>query len=212
MAIYHDAYLFSPDTFANFVREHASDEINTWDKLIEQTCIFAEDSFVLALSDTYGGWDYEGIKAELAEEAEDKPYLARFIFMIYLYKYLAKFPNRIQGLGHDWLVIENSDLLNNYDKNLLIYGHPFTTFVQEYQIKQTLFGNHLGNDINPHSTGGQAGYLSHKEVSNLYESVQKVILKQASSDINTHSVFVKAKTMLEESISAKTGLCLIISG
>lgn len=212
MAIYHDTYLFTPNMFANFLRKYASNEINTWDKLIEQSRTFAEDEFVLELSDNYGGWDYESIKAELEEEKDNKPYLAQFMFMLYLYKYLASVPNHIQELGHDWLVIENSSLLNNDDKNLLIYGHPFTTFIQEYQIKQTFFGKHLGNNINPQSTGGQAGYLSLADVSKLYKSVQKIVLEQASIDMNTHVAFVKARRMLGEAIKTEAGLCLIISG
>lgn len=183
-----------------------------WQRLIGQALIFAEDSFVLELADIYGGWDYESIKAVLAEEVDDKPYLARFIFMIYLYKYLGHFSNHPMGLAHDWHTIENSNLLSEDDKNLLIYGHPFTVFAQKWHIEQTLLGRNITNDLHPFSTGGQAGYLSHVEVSNLYERIQTLILEQASTDINMHSAIVKAKAMLEIAIKAKTGLCLIISG
>lgn len=212
MSIYHDAYLFSPDKFADFIQQNMPGQSDDWQKLIEKTLIFAEDSFVLELSDNYGGWDYESIKAELAEEVDDKPYLVQFIFMIYLYKYLGHFSNHSMGLAHDWHTIENSNLLSEDDKNLLIYGHPFTVFAQKWHIEQTLLGRNITNDLHPFSTGGQAGYLSHAEVSNLYERIQTLILEQASTDIDMHSAIVKAKAMIEIAIKAKTGLCLIISG
>ncbi len=211
MAIYHDAYLFSPDEFADFIQQHRKSDGNR-DDLIKQAILFAKDKFVLELADMYGGWDFESISQELNEETDDRSYLARFIFMIYLYKYLGQIPNRIQGHGHHWLVIENSNFLSAEDKNLLIYGHPFQSFVAENQINQGIFGEHLSGDLHPFSTGGKAGYLSHAKVKELFESVQKVVLEQLSAHPDTHYVMVKAKNMLAAAIKAETGLCLIISG
>jgi|GEM_PF-6239186 len=218
VAIYHDAYLFSPDEFADFIYENASTKTTTWNQLIERALMFAQDNFVADLCDNYGGWDYESVKRELADEIANKPYLAKFIFIIHLYKYLAKFKQHPDGLGHDWKKIGalGSHISDTVSPSLntthsLVYGIPFLDITKRKQVEQSLFNGYVEGYIQPFSTASYAGYLEHEQILKFYEEVQQ-IKNSLSEDDERYSAVEKAIVMLQAAINANKGLCLIQSG
>ena len=69
MAIYHDAYLFSADDFAKFLKKH-----DTEPKQLGAIALqYHQDQFVQELCDRYGSWDYQGVETYLNEYKGNKP-------------------------------------------------------------------------------------------------------------------------------------------
>jgi hypothetical protein len=202
MAIYHDAYLFLADDFAEFLKQH--EKVNPEEMVLE----FMQDEFVLKLSDDYGSWDYQGVKTTLAEYKEHKSSLATFEFIVFLYKYLSSFSKHPDGLGSSWRAIDDENSLDENARKSLVNGHRFSSFVRNWEIDELAIWKDLSGEISPPSTASSLGFLNRDEVISLYQTVKDCKATNKEGEI----AFSKTLTMLEAALEAKTGLCLIKSG
>jgi hypothetical protein len=206
MAIYHDAYLFSADDFAKFLREHEKAELEA--KVLE----YMQDEFVLKLCDNYGSWDYQGVKTYLDEYKEEKSRLTNFEFILFLYKYLSTFSKHPDGLGSLWRVIlDEASILENTRRSL-VNGQPFDTFVRDWKIHELGVWRALDGEIAPPSTASSLGFMTKEEVLRVQQEILEIKAKLGTDKKELDFALSKSLSMLQSAIENKLGLCLILSG
>lgn len=233
MSIFHDTYLFKPDTFSSTVLPYveALQSSKKGYNELRSAAIRAYDTNpqVRALSEEYGGWDRNAIITQIPEDYPISSEDTAFWFVLLLYSHLFKKDSYPSGFGNAWKLMETivSTLdWSEQDRKLLIYGHSFKHFaLKEFYKTEAAFMNEekleYWDFIHPFSTAGCAGWIDYNTAKGLIErlthdrshlsqlAVQQYI--KADDEI-VYKVFQLAIDMLMITQIEKSGLCIIISG
>jgi hypothetical protein len=230
MAIYHDAYHFKPDEFADtvlpFVRElqkRAEGQQQLHEAVLER---FEQSSRAQALAMEYGGWDIGTLYDVAARPEPNRPQdTARWILFL-LYDYLYPVPSEL-GLQDKWRVM--GSILDGLgwhtsDRPLLIHGHSFGYFAQVWIADRAESQAYAKGDLEywehvwPGSTASQIGWLDYADVRRLLHKLEtdqtrlaEVTLQSIDAETIRQS-YQLALQMLRSASEARCGLCLITSG